>query len=296
MSDTYYNDLGRCAPMTAAEEHTKAKELAALRRERDRLAELMSDGDGTGDQPRQLAEAEHAFERARNEFVQANLRLVVKLACQYSRDKVPLSDLIQEGNIGLMTAVDRFDHTRGVRFSTYAAWWIRHRVTRVLTNHGRAVRVPNHVAQTSSKLRKAQRTFESMAGRMPTMGELSALTDIPEGKALLTLRTTGRAVSIDGTARPDDRPMHESLSCDGHGSDVVLWLKRRDRSVRDALDALKPIEADIVRKRFAFDIDEPMTLRELGVMHSLSRERVRQIQNAALHKIKRRLTDMAMSA
>jgi RNA polymerase primary sigma factor len=236
---------------------------------------------------------EHAYDAARNEFVCANLRLVVKIASQYNDRQLPLSDLIQEGNIGLMTAVERFDHTRGVRFCTYAAWWIRHRVTRTISNHGRAVRVPNHVAQTSSKLLKAKRSFEAREGRAPSIEELAAMCDIKPAKARLSLRTTGHMLSLDGTQSEEGRPLHETLADDDALSLDELVRGQRELDVHHALAQLAPIEAEILRKRFAFDIEEPLTLRELGKVHALSRERIRQIQNGALRKMKRRLVQHA---
>ena len=291
MSDTYYNDLARCAPMSHAEERVKAAAMAALREEREELVEKLPNANAK--LRRHFAEVERAYESARNAFVCANLRLVVKIAAQYGDGKLPLSDLIQEGNIGLMTAVERFDHTRGVRFCTYAAWWIRHRVSRAITNHNRAVRVPNHVAQTSSKLLKAARKFEAAEGRAPTLEELAEITDISPTKARISLRATSHVMSFDATLKSDDRPLSETLAHDAASSLDEVVTERQMQDVAEALGTLTEIEADILRKRFGFDVDEPMTLRELGALHSLSRERIRQIQNGALSKIKRRLVEHA---
>jgi RNA polymerase primary sigma factor len=291
MSNTYYQDLARCVPLTRAEEVEMAAEMARLREERDQLVATLPQGDDKRARAhrRRLAKAERAFERVRNDFVCANLRLVVKIASQYGDGKLPLSDLIQEGNIGLMIGVDRFDHTRGFRFCTYGAWWIRHRVTRAMSNHGRAVRVPNHIAQTSSKLLRAMRKFEARSGRAASMEELSKITDIPVAKARLALQTTGHMLSIDATFGVDGRPLHETLSDSKTTSVENILRDERESDVNEALSGLKPLEEDILRKRFAFDANDPMTLRELGQLHSLSRERIRQIQNAAMTKMSRRL-------
>jgi RNA polymerase primary sigma factor len=288
MSETYYDDLRQCVPLTPDRERELATELAVLRAERDRLAASVPSGNGPRARAhrRRLAHAERTCERKRNAFVCANLRLVVRIASQYGDGRLPLSDLIQEGNIGLMIAVDKYDVTRGVRFCTYGTWWIRHRITRAIVNHGRAVRVPNHVAQTSSKVLKAMRKLEALHGKTPALEDVAALTDIKVDKARLALRTTGHALSIDATIGEDARPLHETLHDDSISTVDDLIETRRDNDVNDALDSLAPLEAEILRKRFG---DDEMTLREIGDLHSLSRERIRQIQNGALSKMRRRL-------
>jgi len=292
MNDTYYQDLGRCVPMTRDEERKRGMEMARLRDERDRLAADAADRDEaelSESERRELRKAQRAYEKARNHFVRSNLRLVVKIASQYRDRRLPLSDLVQEGNIGLMTAVDRFDPGRNVRFCTYAAWWIRHRVSRALVNHGRAVRVPNHIAQTSSKLLKKARELEKVHGRAPTVEELAAATDLPVKKVRLALQTTGRVLSLDASANDEARSLLATLADDADSSLEELEGSRRREAVSRVLANLDPVEADVLRKRFAFDVDEPLTLREIGAMHSLSRERIRQIQNKALAKMRREL-------
>lgn len=299
MNDTYYQDLGSCVPMTRDKERERGAEMARLREARDRLAETMADREDeeiSAEEHLAMRKAQRAYEKVRNEFVRANLRLVVKIASQYNDRRLPLSDLIQEGNIGLMTAVDRFDTERGVRFCTYAAWWIRHRVSRALVNHGRAVRVPNHIAQTSSKLLKQARKLEKAHGRAATVEELAAATDLPVKKVRLALQTTNRVLSLDASAHDDERSIMATLADDATSSLQKLQAERRDEAVARVLEDLDPVEADILRKRFAFDVDKPLTLREIGAMHSLSRERIRQIQNKALAKMRRQLDDYQVAS
>ncbi|MEZ4438181.1 MAG: sigma-70 family RNA polymerase sigma factor [Polyangiaceae bacterium] len=299
MNDTYYRNLGRCAPMTRDEERARGAELARVRAERDALATKLESVDPeqwSAAERRALRSAQRAYETVRNEFVRANLRLVVKIAGQYRARRLALSDLIQEGNIGLMIAVDRFDPSRDVRFCTYAAWWIRHRVTRALANHGRAVRVPNHVSQTAQKLKQHTRELERQLGREPSLEELAAAADLPAKKVKLTLETTGRVLSLDASVGDEERSLLNVLAHDAPTTAEDIDTTRRAEDVKRVLAALEPLEADILKKRFAFDVDEPLTLRELGSRHRLSRERIRQIQNRALAKVKRELDHLRASA
>ena len=229
--------------------------------------------------------------KARAHMIKANLRLFVKIAQDYSNYGLPLADLISEGNIGLMKAVERFDPEKGGKLSTYAAWWIRHRVSRALVNHGSAVRVPNHIAQTSSKLLKKARELERTHGRAATVEELAAATDLPVKKVRLALQTTGRVLSLDGNASDEERSLLATLADDTESSFDELEGRRTREAVSRVLESLDPVEADVLRKRFAFDVEEPLTLRDIGAMHSLTRERIRQIQNTALAKMRRELDE-----
>lgn len=225
---------------------------------------------------------------ARHELVRANLRLVVTMAHRYRRNgRLPLSDLIQEGNIGLLTAVDRFDPRKGFRFSTYGSWWIRHAIGRALSDKGRAVRLPVHVVELQHKLAKTRRELEMQLGRAPERGELAATIGVPESKlerlertllqqdtSLDDVRTEGAPAGIE--VLPDDAPGAERLLHDG----------RLDEALQEALSTLRPMEADILRHRFGLDDGNSMTLREVGEMHGLSRERIRQLQERALEKIR----------
>ncbi|MEM6295768.1 MAG: sigma-70 family RNA polymerase sigma factor [Myxococcota bacterium] len=230
--------------------------------------------------------------RRKDQFVRANLRLVVTMARRYNRGALPLPDLIQEGNIGLMKAVDRFDPERGFRFSTYASWWIRHAISRALADKGREVRVPVHMIDVYHKLKRTRQRFATLKGRDPTDEELSAQAEVPIEKiqrlrqCLLDAgpsldspvsgaegRTVGELIEDETTPLPAE----------------MLQARAMGDKVRELLDRLRPIEADVIRKRFGLDQGEPMTLREIGEQYSLSRERIRQLQEQALIKIRREL-------
>ncbi len=236
-----------------------------------------------------------ALWRAKHKFVRANLRLVVTMARRYARGGMPLSDLIQEGNIGLLKAVDRFDPSRGFRFSTYASWWIRHAISRALADKGREVRVPVHMIDVHHKLKRTRRRFETEWGREPTDEELSEAAAVPMEK-IARMRTClmDQGPSLDSPIASggagDSRTLGDLLEDDSlPQAPEFLQSTALGHRVREALAVLRPIEADVLRKRFGLDEGEPMTLREIGQEYSLSRERIRQLQEQALGKIRREL-------
>jgi RNA polymerase primary sigma factor len=285
---TYYQDLARCEPMGPAEERARALELAALR---DRLETLhktpLAEESSERRQHRaELRRIERELVDQRNAFIRANLRLVVKIAAVYSSGPLPLSDLIQEGNLGLMTAVDRFDTSHGVRFCTYASWWIRHHILRAINDLGRAVRIPSHMAQAAHKVARLERKHEAQHGRAASAEELAELAELSPRKVRRAKAVSRAVLSLDTPAAEESQPMREALTDDGTNSFEHLERAELDSALAEAFATLQPIEQEILRKRFAFDADEPLTLREIGKVHDLSRERIRQIQNRALAKMR----------
>lgn len=237
-------------------------------------------------------EASEALWREKNAFVQANLRLVVTMARRFNRGRMSLPDLIQEGNIGLLKAVDRFDPQRGFRFSTYGSWWIRHAISRALADKGREVRVPVHMLELHHKLTKVRREFEAKEGRAPDDEALAAAADVPVEKIdRMRQCLLDQGPSLDMPLSEDDGRTGADLLED----DSVLTPGERlqqaalGNKVLEFIGRLPPIEADVLRKRFGLDQDAPMTLREIGEQYSLSRERIRQLQEQALGKIRREL-------
>ena len=235
-----------------------------------------------------LASCREAHRRARRlseRFTKANLRLVVSLARRLSRGQLSLQDLIQEGNIGLIKAVERFDHRRGFRFSTYASWWIRHAISRAIYNKGRHVRLPVHVHDASQKITKARRLYLARHGREPSVEELARETGLADAKVERILRlASGPILSLDVPAsRADDRPAVDMLEDDlavGPGS--ALEATELEHALEEALELLRPMEADILRRRYGLEDTEPETLREIGERYALSRERIRQLQERAI--------------
>jgi RNA polymerase primary sigma factor len=228
---------------------------------------------------------------AKNEFVKANLRLVVSIARRFNHGRLPLADLIQEGNIGLMKAVERYDYRRGFRFSTYASWWIRHAISRALADKGRAVRLPVHMIDAYHRIAKSQRELQSKLERPPSTQEIAAATGI-EAEKLEKMKTflSETPVSLDRPISDEDgRRLIDVLVDPNEGPAVPEQMASSEtqNEMLKLLSSLKPIEADILRKRFGLVNDRERTLKEIGDEYRLSRERVRQLQEQALGKMRR---------
>jgi RNA polymerase primary sigma factor len=230
----------------------------------------------------------------RDEFVRANLRLVVTMARRYDRGGMPLADLIQEGNLGLMHAVSRFDYRRGLRFSTYACWWIRHAIGRALADKARAVRIPVHMLEAQQQLEKVRQALVGELGRPPTPQELAKAARVPLAKLNQMHRyIMGQPMSLDRPVHDDDdRSFGETMAdpdSEDHSPEDDMTTATLTSQVTRLLHHLSPIEADVLTKRFGLGDDEERTFREIGDQYHLSRERIRQIQNSALDKLKRAL-------
>ena len=235
---------------------------------------------------------------AKNEFVKANLRLVVSIARRFNHGRLPLADLIQEGNIGLMKAVERYDYRRGFRFSTYASWWIRHAISRALADKGRAVRLPVHMIDAYHRIAKSQRELQSKLERPPSTSEIAAATGI-EAEKLEKMKTflSETPVSLDRPISDEDgRRLIDVLVDPNEGPGVPdqMVSTETQSEMLKLLGGLKPIEADILRKRFGLLNDRERTLKEIGDEYSLSRERVRQLQEQALGKMRRAMAKREM--
>jgi RNA polymerase primary sigma factor len=244
---------------------------------------------------RLVRSADRAASESRNDFVKANLRLVVSIARRFNHGRMALADLIQEGNIGLMKAVERYDYRRGFRFSTYASWWIRHAISRALADKGREVRLPVHMIDAQHRLAKARRELTARLGRQPSSAELAEATGLTADK-IEKMRSylIDQSLSLDKPVNDEEgRPLSEYLEDPGTTRDnalpELLAMQSLTDEMRRVMCELRPIEADILAKRFGLDDDRELTLKEIGEQYNLSRERIRQLQEQALGKMRRAL-------
>jgi RNA polymerase primary sigma factor len=231
---------------------------------------------------------EREADRAKADLIQANLRLVVSIAKKHTGQGLQLGDLIQEGNIGLMRAVDKFDYKRGFKFSTYATWWIRQSITRAIADQGRTIRTPVHMVETGNRLASARNRLVQSSGREPTVEELASEVGLPPAKAHMALMARREPVSLETPAGEDGSARLVDFVADGESDDALdsLLRKRFVEGTRDLLSTLTAREAQVLRMRFGLDGGTERTLAEIGASFDLTRERIRQIETQALRKLR----------
>ena len=223
---------------------------------------------------------------AKRQLVESNLRLVIAMARAYSSSGVPLLDLIQEGNMGLMRAVEKFDYRRGYKLSTYATWWIRQSMTRAIADQARTIRLPLHVLDLVKKLHRANRTLAQKLGRDPLPSELAAELQIPIDRVLELQRTIEDPVSLEGPVGDGESNFADLVEDqNARQPEAAVTRSQREQELRAALDELGERTRLVLEARFGLNDREPATLEQVGAEIGVTRERVRQIETRALREL-----------
>ena len=294
---TYLKEIGRVPLLNAALEVEIAQAIEVGNEAATRIAahELAERGEGPAEEVlkgtdltrnrRLVRKGQHA----KDDLIEANLRLVVSIAKRYRNRGLAFLDLIQEGNLGLMRAVDKFDHTKGFKFSTYATWWIRQAITRAIADQARTIRIPVHMVETINKVVWAQRQLLQELGREPTIEEVSQRVEFPIDRIREILRINQDTVSLEQPVGDED-DFNLSDLIEDRGAvvpDDAATRSLLDVAVREALGHLSEREQDVVRLRFGLDDGKIRTLEEVGKEFGVTRERVRQIESKTLAKLRR---------
>jgi len=229
--------------------------------------------------------------KARERMIKANLRLVVKIARDYEGFGLPLLDLINEGNIGLMKAVERFDPNKGAKLSTYAAWWIKQSIKRGLADQGKTIRLPVHVVDKLFSIRRAEAKLHDILGREPSLGELSQELGMPVSKISQMRRAAIRPASLEAPLGDDDTNRIADVVADENATNPFEELREKAdvNLIREIIKDLDPRELSILNQRFGLNGEDSKTLEEVGEQFGVTRERIRQLQNIALQKLRRKL-------
>ena len=295
---SYLRDIGRVPLLSHEQEITLGRQVQELVRFEEAeeefrvrngrpatLAELAVVVDLT---PSVLRRRLASGRRAKERMVAANLRLVVSVAKKYTRRNMELLDLIQEGTIGLVRGVEKFDPTRGYKFSTYAYWWIRQGITRAIAEKSRSIRLPIHITETLNKLKKGQRELSQDLGRTPTVTELALHVDLPEDEVKDLLARARQPVSLEmRVGDGEDTELLDLLQTDGPLPGDVLDGECLRGDMRALLDQLPLLQGQVLKMRYGIDVEEPMSLTGIGRVLGMSRDRVRNLERDGLAALRR---------
>jgi len=299
---SYLRDIGRVPLLSHEQEITLGRQVQELMQIEELREELRLRSGGEEPSAETLAEASkltpvqlrrrlQAGRRAKERMVAANLRLVVSVAKKYTRRNMELLDLIQEGTIGLVRGVEKFDPTRGYKFSTYAYWWIRQGITRAIAEKSRTIRLPIHITETLNKLKKGQRELSQELGRTPTVTELAQFVELPEEEVKDLLCRARQPVSLETKVGDgEDTELLDLLPGDGTGPDELVDGECLKGDLRALLEQLPDPQGRVLKMRYGIDGDEPMSLTGIGRILGISRDRVRNLERDGLAGL-RRLSD-----
>ncbi|MGH3611185.1 MAG: RNA polymerase sigma factor [Pseudonocardia sp.] len=285
----YLKQIGKVALLNAEEEVELAKRIEAGLYAAERLRRAIDAGEKVSPQLRRdLRWIVRDGERAKNHLLEANLRLVVSLAKRYTGRGMAFLDLIQEGNLGLIRAVEKFDYTKGYKFSTYATWWIRQAITRAMADQARTIRIPVHMVEVINKLGRIQRELLQDLGREPTPEELAKEMDITPEKVLEIQQYAREPISLDQTIGDEGDSQLGDFIEDSEAVvavDAVSFTLLQDQ-LQSVLATLSEREAGVVRLRFGLTDGQPRTLDEIGQVYGVTRERIRQIESKTMSKLR----------
>ena len=295
---SYLRDIGRVPLLTHEQEITLGRQVQDLM-ELEALEGELESRDGSAPTRDQLAKAaglsylqlkrklQHG-RRAKERMVAANLRLVVSVAKKYTKRNMELLDLIQEGTIGLVRGVEKFDPTRGYKFSTYAYWWIRQGITRAIAEKSRTIRLPIHITEMLNKLKKGQRELSQELGRTPTVTELAEFVELPEDDVKDLMCRARQPVSLEmKVGDGDDTELLELLSGDGDLPSDQVEEDCLKGDLRNLLGQLPHLQEQVLRMRYGMDGEEPMSLTGIGRILGMSRDRVRNLERDGLAGLRR---------
>jgi RNA polymerase primary sigma factor len=286
----YLKEIGRVPLLTGPDEVRLAKRMEAGLEAVDELAVLNAEGkldDLDFASRRRLQRRVRDGDRARQELIRANLRLVVSIAKRYVGRGMQLLDLVQEGNLGLMRAVEKFDHSKGFKFSTYATWWIRQAISRAIADQARTIRIPVHMVETINRVRRTQRDMMQKLEREPTVEELAAEVDLSVDKVQEILQISLDPVSLESPVGEDDSQLGDFIKDENADRPVDVAARAMlSNDVLEALDELNDREKEVVRMRFGLIDGRARTLEEVGREFGVTRERIRQIESKTLAKLR----------